>query len=62
MGHNHDHDEEESGIALRVKALEQILTEKNVVNPAALDEFVDIFESRVGPRNGAAVVSAKIVE
>ena len=55
--HNHEHDEEESGIALRVKALEQILIEKNVVNAEALDEFVDIFENRVGPQNGARVVA-----
>lgn len=53
----HDHDEEEQGIALRVKALEQILIEKGVVNAEALDEFVDIYETRVGPRNGAAVVA-----
>lgn len=53
----HDHDEEEKGIALRVKALEQILIEKGVVNAAALDEFVDIYETRIGPRNGAAVVA-----
>ena len=53
----HDHDEEEQGIALRVKALEQILIEKGVVNAAALDEFVDIYENRIGPRNGAAVVA-----
>jgi nitrile hydratase len=57
MAHDHDHDEEEKGIALRVKALEQILIEKGVVNAAALDEFVDIYENRVGPRNGAAVVA-----
>ena len=57
MAHNHDHDEEEKGIALRVKALEQILIEKGIVNAAALDEFVDIYENRIGPRNGAAVVA-----
>lgn len=53
----HDHDDEEKGIALRVKALEQILIEKGVVNATALDEFVDIYETRVGPRNGAGVVA-----
>lgn len=57
MGHDHDHDEEEKGIALRVKALEQILIEKGVVNTEALDEFVDIYENRIGPRNGALVVA-----
>lgn len=54
---SHDHDHEEKGIALRVKALEQILIEKGVVNADVLDEFVDIYETRVGPRNGAAVVA-----
>ena len=57
MSHDHDHDHEEKGIALRVKALEQILIEKNVVNAAALDEIVDIYETKIGPRNGAAVVA-----
>ena len=54
---SHDHDHEEKGIALRVKALEQILIEKNVVNAEALDEIVDIYETRIGPRNGAMVVA-----
>lgn len=59
MAHDndHDHDDEEKGIALRVKALEQILIEKGVVNAAALDKFVDIYETRIGPRNGAGVVA-----
>jgi len=57
MSHDHDHDHEEKGIALRVKALEQILIEKNVVNAEALDEIVDIYETRIGPRNGAMVVA-----
>ncbi|MDZ4736123.1 MAG: nitrile hydratase subunit alpha [Rhodospirillaceae bacterium] len=51
------HDHEERGIALRVKALEQILTEKGLVNARAIDEFVDIYENRIGPRNGARVVA-----
>ena len=49
MSHDHDHDHEEEGIALRVKALEQLLIEKGVVNAEGLDEFVDIYENRVGP-------------
>ena len=55
MGHGHDH--EERGVALRVKALEQFLTEKGLVNAAAIDEFIDIYERRIGPRNGARVVA-----
>ena len=55
--HDHDHDHEESGIALRVKAFERVLTEKGAVNTAALDQFVDIYETQIGPRNGAQVVA-----
>ena len=45
--------DETAGIELSNQALEQILIEKGVVNAAALDEFVDIYETRIGPRNGA---------
>ena len=43
--------------ALRVKALETLLTKKGLVDPAALDEIIDIYENRIGPRNGAHVVA-----
>jgi nitrile hydratase len=58
--HDHDHDHGQdppSDIALRVKALESLLVEKGLVDPAALDAIVDHFEHRVGPRNGARVVA-----
>ncbi len=57
MSHDHNHDHEESGIALRVKAMEQILVEKGLVDPAALDAFVEAYEKKIGPRNGAKVVA-----
>ena len=43
--------------ALRVKALETVLTRKGLVDPAALDEIIDTYENRIGPRNGAQVVA-----
>lgn len=43
--------------ALRVKALETILTRKGLVDPAALDEIIDIYQNRIGPQNGARVVA-----
>jgi nitrile hydratase subunit alpha len=58
--HDHDHDhgqEPPSDMALRVKALESLLVEKGLVDPAALDAIVDHFEHKVGPRNGARVVA-----
>jgi nitrile hydratase len=55
---HHDHGQEPpSDMALRVKALESLLVEKGLVDPAALDAIVDHFEHNVGPRNGARVVA-----
>ena len=51
------HDEPEADVVLRVKAIEQLLTEKGLVDPAALDALVDLYENRIGPRNGARVVA-----
>src|SRR5262245_17345558 len=54
---HHDHQAVPSDVALRVKALESLLVEKGLVDPAALDALVDTFERKVGPRNGARVVA-----
>src|SRR5690348_947634 len=62
---DHDHDHEEGGhhqappseLALRVAALESLLVEKGLVDPAALDAIVDTYENKIGPRNGARVVA-----
>ena len=55
--HPHDHDHQEKDIALRVKALEQILIRKGLIDPAALDLIVDQYEHKIGPQNGAKVVA-----
>ena len=52
-----DHSDAPSDIALRVKALETVLTEKQMIDPADIDEVVDLYENRIGPRNGAQVVA-----
>jgi nitrile hydratase len=44
-------------VEIRVRALETLLTEKGYVDPAALDVFIDTYETKVGPRNGARVVA-----
>ena len=54
---DHSHDHEEKGISLRVKALELILIQKGLVDPDALDEFVEQYEHKIGPQNGARVVA-----
>jgi len=46
-----------SSPALRIKALESLLVEKGLVDSDAVGELIDIFEKRIGPRNGAKVVA-----
>jgi nitrile hydratase len=58
----HPHNAPLSDVQLRVKALESLLTEKGLVDPAALDELIDTYETKVGPRNGARVVAKAWVD
>lgn len=59
MSHKHDHDHTQPpvDIELRVRALESLLQGKGLIDPAALDELIDTYEHKVGPRNGAQVVA-----
>jgi nitrile hydratase subunit alpha len=58
----HDHSDHPHALlppdpALRVKALETILTRKGLIDPATLDEIIDIYQNKIGPQNGARVVA-----
>jgi len=55
--HDHHHDNHYSDMQARVKALETVLTEKGLIDPAAIDVIVDTYQTKVGPRNGARVVA-----
>lgn len=60
---DHDHDHHHANNRpltdpeLRVKALEQVLVEKGLVDPAAVDALIETYETKVGPHNGARVVA-----
>lgn len=60
--HDHPHQKVPSDPALRTKALESLLVEKGLVDPAALDALVDAYENKIGPRNGARVVARAWVD
>ena len=62
MSHDHDHTEPPSDISLRVKALESLLITKGLVDASALDEIIDTYEHKVGPRNGAHLVAKAWVD
>jgi nitrile hydratase subunit alpha len=60
--HPHDHNNPDHALlpsdpALRVKSLETLLVKKGLVDPAAVDAFIDAFQNEIGPRNGARVVA-----
>ncbi len=63
MSEHHDHDHAApqgsplSEVDLRVRALESLLVDKGLVDPAALGALIDTYETKVGPRNGARVVA-----
>jgi nitrile hydratase len=47
----------DAALELRVRALEQQLTDKGYIDPAALDVLIDAYQTKIGPRNGARVVA-----
>jgi nitrile hydratase len=57
MGTGHDHSERASDIALRVEAIESLLAEKGLIDPASVDDIIRYYEQDVGPMNGARVVA-----
>jgi nitrile hydratase len=59
-GPEHDDEHQHGSLStteLRVRALETVLTQKGYIDPAALDELIDTYQTKIGPRNGARVVS-----
>ncbi|HUK64572.1 MAG TPA: nitrile hydratase subunit alpha [Dongiaceae bacterium] len=73
-GHHHHHDDDDdvqehrehgaplSEVELRVRALESLLVDRGLVEPAALDALIDTYETKVGPRNGAKIVARAWVD
>ena len=62
-GHGHDHHPEPlAPVEARVAALEAVLTERGLLDRAALDEIVAHFEDDLSPLNGAKVVARAWVD
>jgi nitrile hydratase len=57
MTHDHDHEHHDDPRALRAEALEAILIEKGLVDPARIDAVLQYFENDLGPLNGARLVA-----
>ena len=54
---SHGHGRPESDMALRVRAIEELLTERGIVDPTGIDRLVELYETRIGPHNGAKAVA-----
>ncbi|WP_321954154.1 nitrile hydratase subunit alpha [Paraburkholderia bannensis] len=46
-----------SSIELRIKAIETLLIERDLIDPRIVDEMIDMFSNKIGPRDGAKVVA-----
>lgn len=55
--HQHLHNELPSDPALRVKALESLLVEQGLVDPKAIDAWIDLYAEEIGPKRGARVIA-----
>jgi nitrile hydratase subunit alpha len=62
MGEHHNHARPKSPQQLRTEALEALLIEKGLVTSEAIDTVVDLFESEIGPQNGARMVARAWVD
>ena len=55
--HHHDHSLLPEEPELRVKAIETLLLNKGIINSDTVNELIDTYENKIGPRNGAKVVA-----
>ena len=59
---DHHHSHLPSDPELRVKAVETLLLNKGLIDSQTLDELIDTYENRIGPKNGAKVVAKAWVD
>jgi len=52
----------DDAMATRIEALEELLTEKGLVDPETVDRLIDHYTNRVGPMNGAKVIARAWVD
>ena len=57
----HSHSLLPSDPELKVKALETALIKRGLIDPAALDEIIDTYQNKIGPKNGATIVAKALL-
>jgi len=62
MGEAHRHKRPLTEPEIRVKALEELLVAKGLIDPRTVDAIIDYYEHKVGPHCGAQVVARAWVD
>jgi nitrile hydratase len=60
--HHHHTPRAQSELELRAEALEAVLVERGLVSTDAVDAIVELYETDIGPQNGARVVARAWVD
>ena len=60
--HHHNHSALPEEPELRVKAIETLLIQKGLIDPDTLNELIDTYENKIGPKNGARVIAKAWVD
>ena len=58
----HSHSLLPSDPELKVKALETALVKRGLIDPAALDEIIDTYQNKIGPKNGATIIAKAVLD
>ena len=58
----HSHSLLPSDPELKVKALETALVKRGLIDPAALDDIIDTYQNKIGPKNGAIIIAKALLD
>ena len=58
----HSHSLLPSDPELKVKALETALVKRGLIDLAALDEIIDTYQNKIGPKNGATIIAKALLD
>ena len=58
----HNHSLLPSDPELKVKALETALVKRGLIDPDALDQIIDTYQNKIGPKNGAKIIAKALLD
>ena len=58
----HSHSLLPSDPELKVKALETALVKRGLIDPDALDQIIDTYQNKIGPKNGAKIIAKALLD